>query len=285
MITYPSLAGLAGEQHPFSEHDVLNGLEAPETATDGPGRVRVVVDGTADMLRFYGGAPEGCTKEPVIFLRGDVLRMNNDILEVFPAYKRLGPHEQLVWTHETAVAFGRPFLHLARPGICGSSGDHRDRRCEREVALVGRALDKLKEAFGWRRINLVGQSGGGHLVGALLARRRDIDCAVITSGNVAVRLRNELAGWQQDITGHSDFVDPIDHVALVARHPPRKIIVLTDNRDRVVRCEVQCAYVDALRVAGVEVDHRFVEALDDNHHSLWFAGVVAAFTYLQSRVG
>ena len=284
MITYPSLAALAGEPHPFSEHDVLNGLEASDTATDGPGRVRVVVDGTADVLRFYGGAPEGCSKEPVIFLRGDVLRQRDDVLEVLPTYKRLGPYEQLLWAHETAVAFGRPFLHLARPGICGSSGDHRDRRCEREVALVNHALDKLKEAFGWSRINLVGQSGGGHLVGVLLSRRRDIDCAVITSGNVAVRLRNELAGRDRDITGHSDFVDPIDHVALIARHPPRKLIVLTDRRDQVVRCEVQCAYVDALRGAGVVIDHRFMEALDDNHHNLWFAGVVAAFTHLQCRV-
>ncbi len=83
--------------------------------------------------------------------------------------------------------------------------------------------------------------------------------------------------------GHGDFVDPIDHVALVARHLPRKLIVLTDRRDQVVRCEVQSAYVDALPAVGVDVDHRFMEALDDNHHSLWFAGAVAAFTYLQSR--
>lgn len=283
MIAYPSLAALAGEPHPFPEHDVLNGLVARDTDTDGPGRVRIVVDGVADVLRFYGGAPEGCTKEPVIFLRGDVLRLLNGVLEVFPTYSRLGPHEQLLWARETAVAFDRPFLHLARPGMCGSSGDHRDRRCEREVALVDRALDKLKEAFGWRRVNLVGQSGGGHLVGALMARRHDIDCAVISSGNVAVRLRNQLAGWDRDVTGHSDFVDPIDHVGRVARHPPRKIIVLTDRRDQVVRCEVQSAYVDALRSADVEVEHRFVEAIDDNHHNLWFAGVVAAFTHLQSR--
>jgi pimeloyl-ACP methyl ester carboxylesterase len=275
-VSYPSLSELAAEPL-FSAEDVLTGVDASSTATDGPGRLRIDLDGKPDILRFYGGAPEGCRADPVIFLRGDVLRLTPDGLIVTDAYAGFGPHQQQLWAQEIAIAYGRPFLHLARPGICGSSGDHRDRRCAREVALIDLALDRLKEAFGWRRLTLAGHSGGGHLVGVLMARRSDIDCAVISSGNVAVRLRNQLAGWDRDITGHDDFVDPIDHVEQVARHPPRNIIVLTDRRDRAVRWEVQAAYVEALRAAGVTVEQRFLEALDDNHHQLWFAALVAAF--------
>jgi predicted esterase len=275
-IGYPLLSELAAEPL-FSVEDVLKGVDASATAADGSGRVRIDLGGKTDILRFYGGAPEGCATDPVIFLRGDVLRLTPDGLAVIDGYAKFGPHQQQLWAQEIAIAYGRPFLHLARPGICGSSGDHRDRRCEREVALIDRALDRLKEAFGWNRLTLAGHSGGGHLVGAIMARRSDIDCAVISSGNVAVRLRNQLAGWERDITGHADFVDPIDHVDDVARHPPRKIIVLTDRRDRAVRGEVQGAYVEALRAAGVEVEQRFLEALDDNHHQLWFAALVAAF--------
>jgi hypothetical protein len=37
------------------------------------GRVRVEVDGKADVLAFYGAAPEGAPADPVIFLRGDAV--------------------------------------------------------------------------------------------------------------------------------------------------------------------------------------------------------------------
>ena len=104
-----------------------------------------------------------------------------------------------------SASFLRPYIHLARPGILGSSGHHLDRRRPREIALVDTALTRLKAHFGWRRLNLVGQSGGGHLVAALIARRDDIGCAVITSGNTAVAQRNRENGWTADITGHTDF--------------------------------------------------------------------------------
>ena len=140
------------------------------------------------------------------------------------------PYDVQALAEQLAVTFDRPYLHLARPGILGSSGNHLDRRRPREVALVNAALSRMRQHFGWTRLNLVGQSGGGHLVAALMARRTDIDCAVITSGNTAVAQRNQENGWSADITGHADFLDPIDHVQDVARHPPNKVIVLTDPR-------------------------------------------------------
>jgi dienelactone hydrolase len=129
----------------------------------------------------------------------------------------------------------------------------------------------------------VGQSGGGHLVAALMARRTDIDCAVIASGNTAVAQRNRENGWLADITGHSDFLDPIDHVQDVARHPPTKVIVLTDPQDARVSATVQTAYVEALRAAGVAVDHRFLPGTGKIRHDLQLPGILAAFTYLMTR--
>ncbi len=184
------------------------------------------------------------------------------------------------WPSSCRASFDRPYIHLARPGILGSSGHHLDRRRPREVALVDAALTRLKEHFGWRRLNLVGQSGGGHLVAALIARRADIGCAVITSGNTAVAQRNRENGWTTDITGHADFLDPIDHVAEVARHPPAKIIVLTDPQDERVSASVQTAYVEALRRVGVAVDHRFLPATGKLRHDLQLPGILAAFTWL-----
>ena len=87
-------------------------------------------------------------------------------------------------------------------------------------------------------------------------------------------------GWTTDITGHADFFDPIDHVAEVARHPPGKIIALTDPHDGIVSASVQTAYVEALRRVGVAVDHRFLPAAGKPYHDLQLPGILAAFTWL-----
>jgi dienelactone hydrolase len=178
-----------------------------------------------------------------------------------------------------AIAIGRTFVNLARPGTYGSSGNHHERRREREVALVDDALDRLKDAFGWQRIDLAGLSGGGHLVAALMGRRGDIGRAVIASGNVAVRMRNQERGMRADSTGYSDFVDPIDLVSDVAQHPPGKVIVLTDPRDKIVPAAGQAAYVRALRDVGVAVEHRFLPATDAHHHILRQAAILAVATH------
>jgi poly(3-hydroxybutyrate) depolymerase len=85
-------------------------------------------------------------------------------------YTRLSPATMQREAEQYAAASGRTFVNLARPGVFGSTGHHLQRRREREVALVDRALNRLKELFGWSRIDLAGMSGGGHLVGALLAQ-------------------------------------------------------------------------------------------------------------------
>jgi dienelactone hydrolase len=281
VIDWPRLAELSSE--PFSNDDAVNGVGAPGDCSDGPGCIRVEVDGQTDLLAFYGVAPDGAHSDPVIFLRGDAIELNDGVLAANAFYRMTSPHDVQALCEQYTAIFGRPFVHLARPGILGSSGRHTDRRRPREVALVDAALSRLKQRFGWRHLNIVGQSGGGHLVAALIARRDDIDCAVIASGNTAVAQRNREYGWPADITGHADFLDPIDHVGDVARHPPRKVIVLTDPQDARVSASVQTAYVDALRGVGVEVDHRFLPAAGKLRHDLQTAGVLAAFTYLQTR--
>ena len=281
MIAWPRLADQPTAT--FSGDDVVNGIVAGPTDVDGPGRVAVEVDGTADRLAFYGACPPredpGSRADPVIFLRGDAVegRAANQWYVAISAY------DEQVKAEQFAATFGRPYIHLGRPGILGSTGNHLDRRRPREAALVDAALSRLKAHFGWASLNLVGQSGGGHLVAALMARRSDIDCAVIASGNTAVAQRNRENGWTADITGHADFLDPIDFVGDVARHPPRKVIVLTDPGDARVSASVQTAYVEALRKAGVAVDHRLMAAAGAMHHDLQLPGILAAFTWLSTK--
>jgi hypothetical protein len=281
VIRYPQLADYSTET--FSGDEVVKGVVAGPSQGDGPGRVSVEVEGLRDVLAFYGTCPEGSRADPVIFLLGDAVERRDTGLAANPFYLATSPYDVQALAEQFTITFGRPYLHLARPGILGSSGNHLDRRRPREVALVDAALSRLKQHFGWAKLNLVGQSGGGHLVAALMARRTDIDCAVIASGNTAVAQRNRENGWLADITGHSDFLDPIDHVQDVARHPPNKVIVLTDPQDARVSASVQTAYVEALRAAGVAVDHRFVPGTGKIRHNLDLPGILAAFTYLMTR--
>src|SRR5262245_61208629 len=216
MIEFCASASALAAEPGFSASAVLSGIASTPTACGGPGKVWVEVDGRGDCLRFYGATPERSPNRPVVFLEGDAVQQNGKsdagqtIWDVPPYYTQLSPSIMQAEAEQYAAATHRPFINLARPGIYGSSGNHLERRRKREVDLVNAALDRLKEQFGWDLISLAGQSGGGHLVGALLARRTDVDCAVIASGNVAVRKRLQELGLAADVTGFTDFIDPID---------------------------------------------------------------------------
>jgi dienelactone hydrolase len=165
-------------------------------------------------------------------------------------------------------SYGVPYIRLSRPGVYGSSGDHKERRRPREVALANAALDALKEKYRIGRFALSGQSGGGHLVAALLAFRGDVACAVVTSGVVAVRERIAAKGWTADSTGYADFLDPIEFVARIPRDRNRRIYIVGDPRDRAVPFESQAAYHRALVAAGHDASLVRARASGESHHSL-----------------
>lgn len=282
MVRFPTHGDFENAER-FSTDDVLQGVGPTPCVPPDAGFIRVHVDGRPEDIRFYGreGAPDVA---PLVYLSSDCLQKVDGVLSVFTRYGEELPLTVQNWAEQMSVSLGRTFLALARPGIFGSSGDHRERRRPREVAVVGAALDALKAAFGWTLIDLAGLSGGGHLVAALIADRNDVGCAVIASGNVSVRQRNAEMKWETDITGFSDFVDPIDLVERVAKSPPRRLIVLTDPDDRIVPAASQLAYVAALRKAGVAVDHRLARALEPTRHVLQEAALFAAAANPSSSV-
>jgi dienelactone hydrolase len=274
MIRFPTRADFEKTTR-FSIDDVLGGIRPASDLPRDAGFIRLRVAGTPEDVRFYG-KQGGANFAPLVYLSSDCLQKVNGVWSVFKSYGEQSPLTVQEWAEQMSVSLGRTFLVLARPGVFGSSGNHRERRRPREVAIVGAALDALKAAFGWTVIDLAGLSGGGHLVAALIAERSDVGCAVIASGNVSVRQRNAEMKWETDITGFSDFVDPIDLVERVAKSPPRRLIVLTDPEDSIVPAASQSGYVAALRKAGVDVDHRLVRALEPTRHVLHEAALLTA---------
>jgi dienelactone hydrolase len=285
MIQFPPSGPTLAAESKFAAADVLNGLAWSKELCVGPGRINVEVRGQSDCIRCYGIEVMGAHRDPVIFFEGDVAVRNGKdakgqpVWSVKASYLNLSPWKLQAEAERFGVSAERTFVNLARPGTYGSTGNHLDRRREREVALIDSALDQLKAQFGWVSITLSGQSGGGHLVAALAGRRSDISCAIIASGNVSVRKRAQELGFPTtDVTGHSEFYDPIEHVSDVRRHAPGRIIVLTDPKDGVVSAKYQTAYCHALRDADVVVEQRKMIGEGAKRHRLRVPAIVAGLT-------
>jgi predicted esterase len=172
--------------------------------------------------------------------------------------------------------YGIPYIRFSRPGVYGSSGDHQQRRRPREIEIIDATLDRLRERYGIKLFVFSGQSGGGHVIGSLLSMRSDIECAVITSGSLAVRMRLQLNGWNADSTGYNDFFDPIDHVAEIPNDPSRRIFVIADPQDETIPFSVQYAYYKALKNAGHNAWLIRANGRGKQHHGLSHAGFKVA---------
>lgn len=284
MLRFPSAHALAAKPIFRHSEDVGRPHEADDSYRDQPGRIWVELNGAADSLCFYGREDPQSARNPLMLLEGDAISKNRDTgqPEFGEQYLKSSPLKMQLDAQRLSIAMGRTVVNLARPGTNGSTGDHRERRRPREIALVKAALDQLRDEFKWSQVDLVGQSGGGTLVALLMARCDYIGNAVISSGNLAVWQRIRERGEQLDVTGFSDSVDPIDEVAGVAQHPPRTIIMLTDPLDQRVSASSQRFYASALKDAFKAVnlpdplDHREITADEDEHHRLRMAALLAA---------
>lgn len=180
---------------------------------------------------------------------------------------------------------GLPTIIIARPGTYGSSGNHYRRRQAEEFQAIAAALDAIKARYGIQRFILSGHSGGATAASALLTTgRRDIDCAVLTSGawgllERAQRIRqqrNQPPAPTLDNTGFPHPWDPLDHIAGIAADPLRLILVIGSPQDSNTPFDLQARFASALREHGHRV--RLLErpaAPPRYHHLLGNAAVHA----------
>jgi hypothetical protein len=222
--------------------------------------VWVVVEGRGDCIRYYAsGLRKGANRTVFTWFHGDRLARRHAKGDFFKttgqeviAYNDNQPDVLRAKMAKWVGEFGKPALFVARPGVYGSSGDHTQRRQPREIVLVRRALDAIKARYRIESFIIAGQSGGGHVTASLLAQRRDIECAVLTSAPGAVRVRIEIKKWPADGTGATSFYDPIEHVGEINGHPSLRIFVVGDARDKAVPFRSQQVYFEALKAKGLE---------------------------------
>lgn len=256
----------------FLHSGVVSGSVMTQDACKWPDTsVWVVVDGQGECVRYFHGGLEAENNIAHVHFHGDRLWHSKGKIKTV-GYRDNGPAALQSHARGNAAYYGLPYIRLSRPGVYGSSGDHKQRRLARESLIVNAALDAIKRRYRIKQFHLSGQSGGGHVVAALLPRRNDVRCAVITSGVVAVAKRNFERGWSTDITGYDGFYDPIDHVREIAPDPTRRIFVVGDPGDTNVPFSSQSAYYTTLKSAGHNAWLVEASGKGSSNHSLSHVG-------------
>lgn len=255
---------------------VLSGATMTEQECNGvPETVWAVITGKGDCIRYYSaGLKEERNETVIIYFHGDRLERHHG-------------RDYALTTGHTVIGYGDnapeklrramqslssrhhvPAIFIGRPGVYGSSGDHKARRSDREVNLMASALQKIKERHNIGKFVLAGQSGGGHITAAMITRRRDVACAVITSGSTALRARMEMNSRPVDVTGQKIFYDPIDHVAEIPKDTGLRIFVAGDPRDKGVPFVLQQKYFETLKRQKLEAYLLQGRASDPLFHGL-----------------
>lgn len=264
----------------FTKRGVKNGSVMAEADCNWPeSSVWIVVDGQGECIRYFGSGLNDVNELVVLSFHGDRLIHHWDkygrtkSVEV-KWYSNNNPNRLKSNAKRGNRATGRPYIFFSRPGVYGSSGDHKKRRRPREIHVINAAVDAIKEKYNITSFAMTGQSGGGHVVASLLALRNDIECAVPTSGVVAVGMRVRIKGWKRDATGYNDYLDPIDVVGKIPKHPTRRIFVVGDPGDSNVPFKTQIAYFEKVKNAGHSVWLVKARGRGKTRHSLGHVGRV-----------
>lgn len=269
------LRSTAGNER-FDAYEALNGSfssrDSCETQTD---RFWIDIDGEGDCIRYYHhGLADGPNPVVLVYFGGDVmLRTNAGVRFISGSYLSQTPAtlaaDMKAWSEQA----GLPAILIARPGIYGSSGDHNERRHRREMDLMDRAVDAIKDRHGVTSFVLTGHSAGGQIVASLINWRDDVTAAVISSGMVSVKQVANFWERRRTIPGRllydaDAFYDPVAEIGMIATDPAPQIYVLSDPEDRAVPFFSQLYYVRRLRNSGFEPQHIYVEAADVQRHLL-----------------
>lgn len=261
---------------PFSADEALHGTVATQVlCAQIPNGLWIEAEGQGYCIRYYAyGLASHKNSQVLVYFGGDVLlTTSKGVRHISASYQSQNPAQIDAGMAEWSCKANAPAIHLARPGLHGSSGNHHMRRQPLEIALMDQALDALKQRYNIGSFILTGQSGGGQIVAALLSRREDITAAVLASSLLSVKQVAAHWEYQRNIPArflydaHS-FYDPLDDIGRIRKEPPPTIYVISDPEDQAVPFSTQLRYVRCLREAKFEPQHIFAHAQAPAHHVL-----------------
>ena len=262
-------AAAPARAHIIPVADLIRGITATQQDCAAlPQAVWINVMGRAFCIRYYLSTAGGEGRRPAVFLQGDrlgKLNLRTGEYTLSGSDKDVDTDDFVRAAEVLSKQTKGPAIYLARPGLDGSSGDHRIRHSVLELNVTNAALDAIKKRHGFEGFHLIGQSGGSILVGGMLALRSDVGCAVIGSG----RLTYDKP-MRPSADPATEYFNVADTVFEIARKRATRIFVVTDPLDRKVPEPTQTNFVRMLRQAGGQAEQILVQAMDDDRH-----GVVA----------
>lgn len=159
-------------------------------------------------------------------------------------------------------------VFLAPPGTFGSSGSAEMIYHESSAAVLSSAIDTLKQQTGASRLTLAGASVSGNLVAHILARRSDVDCAIIASAPLdllAFRAFNHAHRRAYEDEQVSSPMDAVDEIRTAAGQQIRLGFSATDT---IVPPRYQRPFYDALTNTGATVTISEAQTSDPSGHAL-----------------
>ncbi len=241
---------------------------------------------TDECVRYFPSDNAISGKTAILYFWGDiVLEMNAGNDKTNPGYGANSYRAQVALANRHAAVNGVPYILVGRPGMYGSTGNTTlYRHSVREAAIINAAVDAIKTELGYDRISVVGQSGGGGLVGALLTSgRSDLDCVAISSGTVSLKTRLKTSvstQWVrngQDTTGlpYRQIYDSLDELDRVTVDNRRRIFMLADPNDEAVSFASQKEFSDRANEKGIRISLVVAQGGGKQHHSTSAQGIRA----------
>jgi pimeloyl-ACP methyl ester carboxylesterase len=259
----------------IKKEDTLRGITMTrEECAAKPQTLWLNVYGQDYCVRYYLSTAGGQGSQPVVILNGD----HNGPVDVThwtwvdPSKATDIDTDQLVATADQFSKLARTTaIYIGRIGVEGTSGSHLSRKTLVELGLMNKALEALRQRYGFERFHLFGESGGGRLVFGLAEMRPDVGCLISGSGQIATRMVSSRSGDPA-----KTYFDVSGRLQSLAQNHALRMMVISDLHDQQVPTAAeQTPMVQSLRQAGYVVPHLLVEATDPKHHGVADYGAIA----------
>jgi hypothetical protein len=237
----------------------------------------------SECLSFYVFGKVADSHAGIIFLSGDIdgqLDVQVRMSWMFRAFGALANDAA-----KASLAEHVPVIILGRPGLFGSTGDHRYRHTQLEYELVGRAIEELVTRLRVTQVALVGGSGGSStIMGVISLGSKQGNCIVAASGgydiaNMAERKyqakgigisQQQRAQWHRRLFSHHSSLGGI------AKEVQRRIFLVGDSTDTFAPFAQQIRYAESLQTAGLRVQVVEAKSPRGDGHSFTYESLVAA---------
>ena len=218
------------------------------------------------VLATYGRPPTGTARRLAVYIEGDGFAWVNR----YRASSDPTPKDPI--SLKLALADpGAAVVYVARP--CQYTRAEQRKGChprywttrrlsEEVIGALGRAIDRLKEHHGARRLHLIGYSGGGAAAALLAARRSDVELLVTVAANLDTGMWTE----HHDVTPLTGSLNPVNYAAALRAVPQ---VHLAGEDDDEVPAKIAKSFADAL---GHAADAELRVVPDFDHRCCWSDG-------------